>query len=98
MPFTQTEKDKFWLGANLDNNKTAVNSFIDYANRKIDELFVQQNVKDKCYRFGEITKINNWMTDFARIFIALINLMLFFSLEINEGETSEKSKFLWIEL
>ena len=87
MPFTQTEKDKFWLDANLDNNKTAVNSFMDYANEKVDEFFIQQKVKDKCFLLGQITKMNNWMTDLGRILIALINLMLFFSLEINEGET-----------
>ncbi|CAI2361739.1 unnamed protein product [Moneuplotes crassus] len=36
--FTQDEKDKFWLDANLDDSKTTVNSFVKYTADKIEEL------------------------------------------------------------
>jgi len=86
LSFTQTEKDSFWLEANLDNSKTTVVSFMKFANDKIEELFIQQEVQNYCICPRDVTKKNNWLTDLGRILVFVVNFILFFGLEINDGK------------
>ncbi|CAI2383161.1 unnamed protein product [Moneuplotes crassus] len=90
LSFTQNEKDIFWLGANLDDSKTAVISFVEYAQNKIDELFIQQDVQDKWFCPRDVAKKDNWLTDLGSVLIFIMNFILFFALEVNEGETLNK--------
>ncbi|CAI2365997.1 unnamed protein product [Moneuplotes crassus] len=89
LSFTQTEKDSFWIQANLDNSKTAVASFASFADDKIDELFIQQEIQNLWFCPRDVSK-NNWLSDILRILILMINFIIFFSLEINEGEILDK--------
>ncbi|CAI2361557.1 unnamed protein product [Moneuplotes crassus] len=86
LSFTQTEKDRFWLEANLDDSKTAVSSFMHFAHDKVEELFIQQEVQNKWFCLREVAKKNNWLADLGKVLVLLINLILFFSLEMNDGE------------
>ncbi|CAI2385590.1 unnamed protein product [Moneuplotes crassus] len=92
LSFTQTEKDNFWLDANLDNSKTAVNSFVPFASDKVDELFIQQEVQNLAICLGEVTKKSNWLTDILRLLILGINFILFFALETHKGKHLDNPK------
>ncbi|CAI2384151.1 unnamed protein product [Moneuplotes crassus] len=87
LSFTQTEKDNFWLEANLDNSKTTVASFMEFANDKIEELFIQQKVQGYWICPRDVTKKNNWLTDVGRFLVLAVNFILFFGLEVNDGKT-----------
>ena len=92
LSFTQTEKDNFWLEANLDNSKTAVNSFMTFANDKVDELFIQQKIQDLWIIPRDVTKKNNWFTDIGRLLVIVVNLILFFGLEVNGGKVLDNPR------
>ena len=97
LAFTQVEKDKFWINANLDNSKTVINSLVEFAEDKIDELSIMQEIQTFSLCPRDLAMKTNWLTSFIKLLILVMNFVLFFALEVNEGQTLDNPKLFGLD-
>ena len=69
---------------------------MDFAKDKVNELFIQHKVQNKWFCLREVVRKDNWLADLGRMLVVLINFVLLFSLEINEGEILENPSLFGI--
>ncbi|CAI2385843.1 unnamed protein product [Moneuplotes crassus] len=77
----QWEKNQFWSTANLSNEITAKESFIDYSQHKIKELRYQNMLQSRVFIPRDVTKKYSWFTDAIMLIIFIMNIFVIFTLE-----------------